>query len=195
MSLRMKVTTLGFESSYSVKFLEECPQMVRRFRRPSSKKVGLTFRDPSVSVCFEVETFEGSHWAGDFEGGPGGLTGAFGTPSPAVVCIVVEGQGFWIPVGNPSAYELVRSVPIKEVFAGGSSLLLFVDSTRLTGYGENGFLWQTEDVSWDGISGIEASSETILGLGWDSPAGRNVPFVVDPKTGKVRGGSSPERYT
>jgi hypothetical protein len=72
--------------------------------------------------------------------------------------------------------------------------MLFVDYTRIAAYGVAGFLWNTDELSWDGIELTEVETNLVRGLGWDSPAGRKVQFSVDLSTGSVAGGSSPAMY-
>jgi hypothetical protein len=136
----------------------------------------------------------GQRWVGRFEGGAGGITGAFATPNPGVVCIVVSGQGFWVPVESPAQFELVRATPIKTVLAVGLRLMVFVDNTRLAAYADNGFRWMTTDLSWDGIRVTEVGQDQIRGIGFDSPSNREVPFLVATTDGSSEGGSSPDQY-
>ena len=95
----------------------------------------------------------------------------------------------------PATFELVRAIPIKEVIPViERRVLIFVNFTRLAAYGVNGCLWRTGELSWDGLEIGEVGAKTVQGSGWDSPAGRRVPFCVDLDTGKAEGGSSPIRY-
>ena len=194
----MELTNLGFEAKYSVERLDSPPRgRVREFRQPrrSGRAGELVLETGSESLWLEVNPSDGESWIGGFECGPGRLTGLFATPSPDVVCVVVKGQGFWVPVLLPGDVEIIRSLPIQEVFAiPGKPILVFADYTELEAYGEGGFLWRTERLAWDGLKVTEVTAETIRGMAWDSPANREVPFAVDTESGASEGGSSPPKY-
>ena len=194
----VRLTNLGFETSYSVEHLEGRPAgNVRHFRRPrrAAGADELVLETGSESLWFEVIPVGSELWVGGFECGPGGVTGLFATPSPSVLCVVAKGQGFWVPVLSPANYEMIRSIPIQEVVVvPGVRKLIFVDHTRLAAYGPSGFLWITDDISWDGLKVTEITTEVIRGTAWDSPANREVPFSVDTESGVSEGGSSPAKY-
>ena len=194
----MELRSLGFEASYGVEELEGRPVgNVRDFRRPR-RSVGageLVLETGSESQWFEVIPVGGEPWAGGVECGPGGVTGLFATRSPTALCVVAKGQGFWIPASSPADYEMIRSIPIREVLVvPAGPKLVFVDHTRLAAYGPSGFLWITDDLSWGGLKITEVTAEAIRGTAWDSPANREVPFSVDTESGASQGGSSPLKY-
>lgn len=194
----VKLENRAFEANYHVEPLEGRSRVeVYEFRRQRrlSGSGELILETVAKSRMFEVIPRDGEPWVGDFECGPGGTSGLYATPCADELCIVLEGQGFWIPVLNPAAFELIRSIPIKEVHAvPKGSMLVFVDFTRLAAYGANGLLWQTERLSWDGLEIIQVDEDVIRGLAWDSPTDQKVPFTVDTRSGTSEGGSSPARY-
>lgn len=189
---------LGFKTICKARQLDDAgPREVLSFRRLSSGVVrgNVVYVEPRQALLFEVSSAVREPWVGSFECGPGGLTGVFATPSPDVICIVVRGQGYWIPVQSPEGYQIIRSIPIREVLASPSrGIMVFVDDTRLAGHGDAGPLWVTERLSWDGLRVTEVTPNRIKGTGWDSPASKDVPFCVDIDTGATQGGSSPEKY-
>jgi hypothetical protein len=190
--------TLGFEAHYEV----DLPAGIGaagvdyKFFKTSDAPTGdLTFHIDTQPLIVEVRPSLGEPWTGMFEGGPGGPSFLFATPSADVVCVVAGGQGFWVPVLSPARYEVIRSIPIKEVIPISSQrVVLFVDFTTLAAYGPEGFKWLTEDLSWDGLEITGVTPTAVEGLAWDSPAERRVPFRVDIQTGKAEGGSSLAKY-
>ena len=132
-------------------------------------------------------------WIGNFEPGVEGLTGIFATPSEDIVCIVVKGQGYWVPVKSPKNYEIIPIIPIKEVKpVPGKNVMIFIDYLRIAAYGENGLLWKTKNLSWDGLKITEITQSKIKGLAWDMPNSKKVEFIVDVMTGLHEGGSNSE---
>jgi hypothetical protein len=194
----VKLTTHGFDAHYHVERLDSCPRGgALAFRRPRkvSGARGLVLEVDSGSLTFEVLPFEGDSWVGDFEGGLGRTTGLFATPCANVICVVVKGKGFLIPVLAPTTFEIIRSIPINEVLAiPESGMLVFVDYTGLAAYGKDGLRWVAENLSWDGLKSVEVAGGVIRGMGWDSPANSYVPFRVDIESGAAEGGSSPAHY-
>jgi hypothetical protein len=194
----VKLYTLEFDAHYDVERLNNRPQgNMYEFRcdRNPLNKGGLILEMDSDQLFFEVTPFDGKSWTGSFESGPGGRTGVFATPSAEVLCVVAKGQGFWIPVLSPTSFEAIRAVPIKEILTvPRRRILIFVDYTKLAAYGEDGFLWQTDRLSWDGLKITEVSADMIRGMAWDSPANQEVPFSVDAQSGASEGGSSPAKY-
>jgi hypothetical protein len=152
-------------------------------------------RTSSQHLVLQVTPDGGGQWVGEFWGGAEGLDGVFATPNADTLCVVVKGQGYWVPVRAPTAFDVVRSIPIKRVLPIRSpAVLIFVSYTRLSAYGPQGFMWTTEDLSWDGLEILDVGAGTVRGTAWDSPAGRDTPFSVDIATGKAEGGSSPAKY-
>jgi hypothetical protein len=192
----MGFENFGFGADYSL----DQPRDARAemiFQRPvkSTANAKLIYNSSPADCArnmVAVSTNNGERWTGAFESGPGKLTGYFATPNPDVLCAVVEGQGYWIPVHNPHGFEVIDSVPIQQVArVPERDILLFVDFVRITAYGPMGLLWQTKDVSWDGISITEVSARQIRGMGWDAPRDCAVEFTVSVDNGSADGGASP----
>ena len=152
----------------------------------------LSVESAMVEGAFKVSLTTGTTWIGRFRGGAEGTDGVFTTPNPDVVCIVVRGDGYWVPVHEPRSFEEVRAIPIKRVLPiGDPPALIFVTFTRLVAYGPRGLMWTTNDLSWDGLDILEAGSGRIRGTAWDSPGARKVPFLVDARSGETQGGAKP----
>jgi hypothetical protein len=194
----MLLTMLGFNANYRVDRVNgPAPIGVREFRRSemASSPNGIAMQTSTKDVVLEVEPADLELWAGRFWGGAEGLDGVFATPHADVLCVVVQGQGYWLPVRDPTAFEVIRSTPIKHVLPSPDlGVLIFASYTRLSAYGAHGFMWITEDLSWDGLKNLEVTGSFVRGTAWDSPAGRDKPFSVHIATGKAEGGSSPAKY-
>jgi hypothetical protein len=193
----MHLETFGFVTNYVAEEKPHSrPSITFHSPRAQTAREGLvleTATGPKVRV--EVVTGKGDVWVGEFEAGPGGLSGLFATPCPDDLCVVNAGYAYRIPTPTPSRYDLIPAIPVKNVLrVPRKDVLVFVDYVRLTALGPAGLLWQSADVSWDGIKLLEVSSAFIRGLGWDSPGDRDVEFVVEVETGHTEGGSSPNTY-
>lgn len=192
---------LGFEANYAIcKTSAQRSSAFQRYifdwQRSEARSSEPQFETHSGEpLALEVYPAVGEPWVGIFRSGAGGLTGVFGTPTPDIVCVVSNGQGYWVPVSAQGQFVEIQSSPLLHVFAIPSCKLIgFVDFTEIEAYGLEGQLWITERLSWDGLEIIEATERGIRGRAWDSPANKHVEFVVDPHDGTHIGGSSPESY-
>jgi hypothetical protein len=199
----MDFDDLGFASNYDVRVLDHAPTRPPDYcfelSRSPTEGGRLSFESQPRGAnarLLEVVTSEGKVWTGRFEAGPEGLSGYFATPSPNTLFVVIQGQGYWIPTLQPASYEVVAAIPIKRVLrVPDRNIMLFIDFVRISAYGPDGFLWCTDDLSWDGLQITEVNTHSIRGLGWDSPADCHVEFSVDTSTGTATGGSSPRQYS
>lgn len=195
----MPFDNLGFEHRYIVEEAAVAhPDFVFLCNRQPLAAGILTFSRASNiddRMSIRVATERGPMWTGSCESGPEGLTGLFATPNSDVLCAVFNGLGFWIPTLYPSHYELICSLPIKQVLrVPDMDVMVFSDFICIAGYGPSGFLWKTHRLSWDGVNITRIHGKIIEGMAWDAPREIEVPFSVEASTGLVIGGSSPETY-
>lgn len=188
----------GFSSNYVVGLpLSKSPSNSFRFYRKNehNEKTAIELDTGGRDVLLEVRPAVGEPWVGHFKGGPEGLSAVLPTPNSNVVCVIIDGQGYWVPVDDPKSYMVIDAVPIKRVITiDTKQLLIFVDFTRLTAYDEKGFSWTTNDLSWDGLDIKLITDDQIQGVGWDAAIGEEVKFCVNTLSGESEGGSSPEMY-
>ena len=71
--------------------------------------------------------------------------------------------------------------------------MLFHDYTEVVAYGENGLVWETERLSWDGIEIQEVSESEVIGQGWDATSEKHVEFRVNLGNGCHQGGAAPPK--
>jgi len=139
----------------------------------------------------------GEAWLGTFAAGSftSGVTGIYACPDPDSIAVVLDGEGYYVSASNPAAWEEIKVAPIVEVrIIVDPQMLLLVDYTRISAYGEQGHIWTTERLSWDGLRITETNDQWIRGIAWDSPQQRDVEFIVDIQTGRHTGGSNPNLF-
>ena len=142
-------------------------------------------------LLLEVTPVEGEVWLGSFQEGRQGITGLFTTPSSETFCLVLKGQGYWVPVRTPSSYECIPVFPVQNVIVIPShNRLVFFDFTDLIAYGSKGLAWKVERLSWDGLSGIEVIGDRIHGKAWDAPTDQEVDFRIKVDNGTREGGAN-----
>jgi hypothetical protein len=74
-------------------------------------------------------------------------------------------------------------VSLKESSAS-DGLLLFAGHHSILAWGREGEAWESERLSWEGITVTGVEGSTLRGHGWDLRTDRDVPFALDLKTGK-----------
>jgi hypothetical protein len=149
-------------------------------------------------LSIRVTTREGRVWERAYDGltNEYALAGAFGTPSPEYVCVIVHGLGFMVPVNSPETAEKIPGLPLVGISRiPNRELLLIWGESDLVLYGPAGRVWwieglshenlEIEDVTADRISG----SSEIPSFGPEPyvPAAR-IPFEIEIDTGRVHGG-------
>ncbi len=143
-----------------------------------------------------VEPHAREAWVGNFQGSAArtGFSGAFATPSQNHVCVVSEGQAYWVCVDAPREYESLPCDPVTDVRrVPGRDLVVFADFTRLVACGEQGVVWRTDRLSYDGIEITEVGENIIHGVAWDASiaeGGGKTEFRVDASTGRHAGGAA-----
>lgn len=193
----MGVSDLGFEVSFRAEPLDDGPapgETVVSFARPRSCAGGLELETVASTACIRIAPATATAWIGQFEAGPGGVTGVFATPSLQMACVVVRGQGYWVPLAEPRRFEVIPVIPIRKVLAAPGAKIIFASDTRIAAYDSGGLAWQSRELSWDGLEIEEVTEDEISGMAWDAPAGTRVSFRVSLLTGASDGGSSPEAY-
>lgn len=197
----MEINTLEYWNDYDVEALQDAPSKnaavftFKQRREPAIEPGQISLEVPlHLSDWLTLKVRKGDNsWVGRFEPGVDGLTGVYATPCESVLCVVVCGQGYWIPVDSPEDYKVIPSVPIKKVIAvPKAEIMIFVDFVRLTAYNRSGLAWQTPSLSWDGLKINKVTQDLIEGQGWDAPNNCDVKFAVKVSDGEYTGGSSPE---
>ncbi len=195
----MHVESLGFVHDYEVGPLRVGYTVVEEgllvFQRHVERENnGLNYATSPRSAYYEITTPSGTRWAGRFVGGVEGLSGVFATPCPKTVCVVVYGQGYWIPTENPKNYQSIAAIPIREIHrVPGRDCILIVDYSTITMFDAAGFRWNTAHLSWDGMEISNVDSNSVTGFGWDAASDRKVAFCVSIPEGVATGGAAPFR--
>jgi hypothetical protein len=128
---------------------------------------------------------------------PAAPTGLWSTPDPNWICAVSGGYAYLVDTTAPERFTMIRYRPVLDVHCyqtsmsseSGSGLLLFVGHHSILAWGSGGEAWESERLSWEGVTidRIESDrieSSSLYGHGWDLRTDQDVPFVLDLETGK-----------
>jgi hypothetical protein len=119
---------------------------------------------------------------------PAAPTGLWSCPDPDWICAVSGGYAYLIDGGNPENFTMLRYRPVLEILPYSSSpdnaLLLFVGHHSILAWGRDGETWESDRLSWEGITNLRIEDNLLHGDGWDLRTDKDLPFVLDMITGK-----------
>jgi hypothetical protein len=126
-------------------------------------------------------------------------TGIWSCPHPDWLCAVSGGYAYLIDTVQPERFTFLRYRPVLEIMrdtpeisietsnAPPSSLdklLLFVGHHSILAWGRDGEAWESERLSWEGISNLRIEGKILRGAGWDMMTDKDTPFALDLASGR-----------
>lgn len=128
---------------------------------------------------------------------PAAPTGLWSTPHPDWLCAVSGGYAYLIDTAAPERFSMIRYRPVLDVhcyapgdhttgdpISGNSGLLLFVGHHSILAWGSGGEAWESERLSWEGVTVERIEAAILYGRGWDLRTDQELPFALDLKSGK-----------
>lgn len=117
---------------------------------------------------------------------PAAPTGLWSCPAPDDLCAVAGGYAYLVDTRAPERFAHIAFRPVFQVLPlPDHNLLLFAGHQALLAWGANGEAWQTRRLSSEGLRITEIRGDTLCGYGWDLLTDREIPFVVDLRTGEA----------
>ncbi len=111
-------------------------------------------------------------------------TGVWSCPDSDWLCAVAGGYGYLVNTRAPEQFEQIQYRPLLFVRALVSHrILIFAGYHSLLAWGAEGRVWQTPRLSSEGLEITRIEGNCLEGMGWDLITDRNVPFMVDLRTG------------
>jgi hypothetical protein len=134
-------------------------------------------------------------------------------PDPDWLCAASGGYVYLVDVIHPERFSFLRYRPVLEIYcyspdfleklqdrlassgeALGSSaegsdsppegLLLFLGHHSILAWSREGEAWESDRLSWEGITVDGVEGQILHGHGWDLMTDKDLPFSVDLKTGQ-----------
>lgn len=130
---------------------------------------------------------------------PSAPTGVWSMPHPDWLCAASGGYAYCVDVTTPERFVFLRYRPVLHVLtyqpeSGGPAdgLLLFVGHHSVLAWGHGGEAWESERLSWEGVTELRIETEAtdtgardvLRGMGWDLIQDREIPFTLDLATGR-----------
>ena len=117
---------------------------------------------------------------------PKAPTGIWSCPNADEMCAVAGGYAYIVNSMEPASFTHIAFRPVFQPLPlPERNLLLFAGHQALLAWGADGEAWQTRRLSSEGIRITEMRGDRIYGFGWDLMTDREVPFIVDLRTGET----------
>jgi hypothetical protein len=155
----------------------------------------LRFENPSQSSARAITTLlvriaphESPSWLGEFAGyfpEPPGITAVASCPDELQICTICAGSGYVVQVNEPSQWESVPCIPVRDVLPiKPENLLLMYDFTSVVAYGRQGLRWRADDIVPDdlAIEGVVDGSVEISG--WDPSTSTRIKVRLHAESGR-----------
>jgi len=124
---------------------------------------------------------------------PAAPTGLWSMPHPDWICAVSGGYAYLVDTAHPEQFVHLRYRPVLTIYScaldnqqsENGNLLLFVSHHSILAWGRDGEAWESDRLSWEGVTidGIEGNA--LHGHGWDLRTDQDLPFTLDLGTGKI----------
>jgi hypothetical protein len=116
-------------------------------------------------------------------------TAIFACPHPDHLLAVAGGYAYVIDTLAPDHCVHLPLRPVTQILSAPSAgLILLAGFHNVLALDANGIRWQSERLSWEGISLTHTDAHHLHGTGWNLHADRDVPFTVNLLTGEHEGG-------
>jgi hypothetical protein len=137
---------------------------------------------------------------------PATPTGIWSCPDPDWLCAVSGGYAYLVDVAHPENFTMLRYRPVLDVLCYlpdfldnlpdnlhkmrdempvlRNGLLLFVGHHTILAWGRDGEAWESDRLSWEGITNLRIEGSVLHGEGWDLITDKDLPFAIDLDTGK-----------
>jgi hypothetical protein len=137
----------------------------------------------------------GTAWFGFFAQGFDSsqvLNAVLSCPDPDSICVISGGYAYVVNTSDPQRWSRIEQRPVTQfVTLPRESKILFVGFTSITALGQEGIVWTSKRLSWEGVSIGEIRAGVLHGTGWDALSDEERPFEVNLETGDHRGGAKP----
>ncbi len=177
-NVHLEAFAANYEVTYQLRTID--PEQIYRISHDREGKSHLAVD------TLQITPHGGKRWEGEFFQGSG-ISGAYSTPNPDVLCVVSAGEGYLVDPLRPLEFR-VLTIAVQDVFQFESTpAIVFVSFTAIAIYNGLGDIWVSERISWDGIRGIKIQADKILGQAWLAPSNEWYDFSIDLATRTVHG--------
>lgn len=118
--------------------------------------------------------------------------GAWACPHPDNLLALAGGYAYLVNTLQPETCEHLSLRPVTQVIpVEAEGLLLLAGFHEVLAIGAGGVLWTSARLTWEGLTLGQVVDGQMHGTGWNLPTDREVPFVLNLRTGTHEGGGYP----
>ena len=132
---------------------------------------------------------ESGSWVANFEPGLGGLELVLQHPNGCDAIVIASGDLWTVDPSLRHAERWFGEVDAILEVQDPDGWVLSRKGLALARLGQEGLVWNTRRISWDGFYELKVGSGELTGLAWSPIDDRWHPFRVDLRTGRSSGGS------
>jgi len=114
-------------------------------------------------------------------------SGLYACPRPDDLLAVAGGYAYLIDTLAPETCLHLPLKPVAQILAT-PTLLLLAGFHQIAAIRPNGLAWQSQRLSWEGLTLGAITGNTLRGTGWNMRTDRDVPFELNLLTGEHTGG-------
>jgi hypothetical protein len=112
-------------------------------------------------------------------------SGLWSCPAADDLCAVAGGYAYIVNVRSPERFTQLDFRPVLHIEPLlAHNLLLFAGSYALLAWGPGSLAWKTPRLSSEGLRITGIRGDELHGFGWDLMADREIPFIIDLRTGE-----------
>ena len=116
---------------------------------------------------------------------PAAPTGLWSAPALEEICAVAGGYAYLIDTTAPERFTMIHYRPAVQIVAVlEEDLLLFAGHHSILAWGRHGQVWESEKLSDEGVKILAIGGGLLRGAGWEMWRDKEVPFVLDLRTGR-----------
>ena len=142
---------------------------------------------------------QGLKWQGVFAFGDisrNAISGIFNLSGSDKFYIISKGAGYIISVNDPVDWAEIDAAPILNVKVSEAlQIIVFADYTGLIAYNNDGIVWRSVQLVYDGFKIISVKDSILIGTYFDPRNDEETMFEVDLTTGVSKGGIDNEVAT
>ena len=115
---------------------------------------------------------------------PAAPTGLWSMPHPDWLCAVSGGYAYLVDSTQPERFTMLRYRPVLNIHSHvPGQLLLFVGHHSILAWGSGGEAWESDQLSWEGVTIDRFEANILHGHGWDLRTDKDLPFALDLNNG------------
>ena len=137
----------------------------------------------------------GTDWVANFKQGFSEYCNVFQLSVGNKIIVIANGQGYIMSSEQQTPLDTF-GLAITEVLKTDNEILVAADQTDLIIINNQGSIWRTARISWDGLKDIILEGNLVSGLSYDpmNEAEEWVKFSINLDTREIKGGSYRKYY-